>query len=102
MASHDCVPNCIYDHINVNGEDQPPDFEVVLRSKRPIKKGEKIYISYVDILLPTYIRQKNLLEVKKNTYTQGYLNDVTNLFNDPDPSVRLLWRVHTMHFLAVV
>ena len=67
MASHDCVPNCIYDHVNVKGEDQPPQFEVLLRSKGPIKKGEKIFISYVDILLPTYIRQKNLLEVREHS-----------------------------------
>lgn len=61
MCSHDCVPNSVYDH--VRGDQEPPEFEVILKAKRPIKKGEKIFISYVDILLPTYIRQKDLLEV---------------------------------------
>jgi hypothetical protein len=63
MCSHDCVPNSVYDHVNVKAEDEPPVFEVALKAKRKIRKGEKIFISYVDILLPTYIRQKNLLEV---------------------------------------
>ena len=94
MTSHDCVPNCIYDHVNVKDEDQPPQFEVVLRSKGTIKKGEKIFISYVDILLPTYIRQKNLFEVWKRSLCHSYRLSPSNqgshtIFENP---ISLKWR----------
>jgi hypothetical protein len=64
MCSHDCTPNAVYDHINMAKDGQPPVYEIVLKAKRKMSKGEKILISYVDILLPTMSRQKNLLEVK--------------------------------------
>ena len=96
MCSHDCVPNSVYDH--VRGDQEPPEFEVVLKAKRPIKKGEKIYISYVDILLPTYIRQKDLLEVIIHFRPTGFNDTVKMQTNSKDAKVnfsheRIIFRV---------
>ena len=63
MCSHDCNPNSVYDLINISKDGLPPVHEIFLKAKRKICKGEKIFISYVDILLPTTSRQKNLLDV---------------------------------------
>ena len=58
MASHECSPNTnrfIVDHGN--------GFVKSIIAKRLIKKGEKITISYSDMILPSFIRRQQLLYV---------------------------------------
>ena len=73
MCSHDCNPNSVYDLVNISKDGLPPVHEIFLKAKRRIDKGEKIFISYVDILLPTISRQKNLLEVELSSLVKASL-----------------------------
>ena len=58
MCSHDCIPNTWR---NILGPDQ--GFRHDLKARRLIRKGERICISYEDVMFPTLLRRKNLLEV---------------------------------------
>ena len=74
MCSHDCSPNTWR---NILGSDR--GFRHDLKAKRKIKKGEKICISYEDMLAPNLIRAQQLLEVKclfkrSSKYVNIYIN----------------------------
>ena len=58
MLSHNCIPNTTR---TILGKEK--NFRVEVLAKRTIKKGEKISITYADVLLPVVIRQKHLKEV---------------------------------------
>ena len=61
MISHDCKPNV---GRYIFGFDIDGRNRTRCLATRPIAKGEKLAITYVDILLPTLIRQKILLQVR--------------------------------------
>ena len=67
MCSHSCVANTSR---QVLGLDQ--NFLVVVHASQTIKKGEKIEMSYVDIMLPTIVRQNKLREVSCIMLSQIY------------------------------
>jgi hypothetical protein len=58
MFSHDCLPNVVR-HIGRKKD----GFQLKGYAAKNIKKGEKLSISYVDLLLPTLIRQEILRKV---------------------------------------
>ena len=68
MFSHDCLPNVVR-HIGRKKD----GFELKGYAARNIKKGEKLSISYVDLLLPTIIRQEILRKVSTLTDRNGIL-----------------------------
>ena len=68
MFSHDCLPNVVR-HIGRKKD----GFQLQGYAARNIKKGEKLSISYVDLLLPTIIRQEILRKVSTLTDRNGIL-----------------------------
>ena len=68
MFSHDCLPNVVR-HIGRKKD----GFQLKGYAARNIKKGEKLSISYVDLLLPTIIRQEILRKVSTLTDRNGIL-----------------------------
>ena len=65
MLSHDCLPN-VARHIGR----QKDGFQIKGYAARNIKKGEKLSISYVDLLLPSMIRQEILKKVSTEESTR--------------------------------
>ena len=60
MCSHSCVPNTSRGILGLDD-----NFVMVITASQTIKKGEKIEMSYVDIMLPTIVRQNKLREVSQ-------------------------------------
>lgn len=56
MISHDCRPNCCFSTRD--------DRTIVVSSIADIDAGEEICLSYVDLMQPTHVRRKTLLESK--------------------------------------
>jgi hypothetical protein len=77
LISHDCTPNCCFVTIG---------HTIHVRSIRNIQKSEELTISYVDLVPPTHLRRKALLQSKyfvcecsrcispteNNRYIRGY------------------------------
>ena len=58
MCSHSCLANTSRHILSLN-----ENFQVIVRATQTIQKGDKILFNYLDIMLPTIIRQKHLREV---------------------------------------
>ena len=69
MCSHSCIPNTSRGILGFN-----ENFRMVITASQTIKKGEKIEMSYVDIMLPTIVRQNKLREVGKTMLIKIYHN----------------------------
>ena len=61
MCSHSCIPNTSR---RILGLDE--SFLLLATATQEIKKGEKISWSYLDIILPTIVRQNKLREVSRS------------------------------------
>ena len=60
MCSHSCVPNTSRRTLGLD-----ENFLVVITASQTIKKGENILFTYLDIMLPTIVRQNVLREVSR-------------------------------------
>lgn len=59
MLNHSCFPN-----ISRSFYQTSEGFKMRVVASRPIKKGDQIFNSYIDILDPVMVRKKHLLETK--------------------------------------
>jgi hypothetical protein len=55
LLSHNCAPNCCFVTI---------ENTIHVRSVEEIKSGDEITIAYVDLMLPTHLRRRDLLKTK--------------------------------------
>ena len=87
MCSHSCIPNTSRGILGLDD-----NFLMVITASQTIKKGEKIEMSYVDIMLPTIVRQNKLREVSSIMLSQIYHKVIIKVFNN-------VVRLHVRHIV---
>ena len=80
MISHDCTPNVVRFISGIGMGNK-----IQCYASRPIKKGDKLSITYVDLLQPTMTRREVLKKVINGTFPQ-------NLFRFKTSSVQMMSR----------